>query len=181
MSERNPQLDESRDEAARALFNPSHVMLYALSHSLSPHTVRTRLLDHIAGAPPVPRPKSPVDPFRNSSMPSSSSSAMPASSSGHHGGSGSVNTSTGPGGAGAAVGTGVGTTAAAALQQVTAAMGAGVATTITPVVPPMTAPTTTTHRNYDVNNPPRLSHDTPDPIVAYVRMPRSYRRRWNRH
>lgn len=176
MSERNPQLDESRDEAARALFNPSHVMLYALSHSISPHTVRTRLLDHIAGAPPVPRPKSPVDPFRNSSMPSSSSSAMPASSSGHHGASGSVNTSSGPGGAGA----GVGTTAAAALQQVTAAMGAGVVTTITPLVPPTTTPNTT-HRNYDVNNPSRLSHDTPDPIVAYVRMPRSYRRRWNRH
>lgn len=173
MSERNPQLDESRDEAARALFNPSHVMLYALSHSLSPHTVRTRLLDHIAGAPPVPRPKSPVDPFRNSSMPSSSSSGMPASSSGHHGGAGSANTS-GTGG------TGVTPTAAATLQQMTAAMGAGVVTTITPVVPPTTTPTTT-HRNYDVNNPPRMSHDTPDPIVAYVRMPRSYRRRWNRH
>lgn len=65
MSELSPQDEESKEDAARALFNPSHVMLHALSHSLTPHTVRTRLLQHVAGVPPDPRPKSPIDPYKS--------------------------------------------------------------------------------------------------------------------
>lgn len=145
MSDRSPQVDESKDEAARALFNQSHVMLYALSHGLSPHTVRQRLLDHVAGVPPVPRPKSPDDPYRNSP-----SGASP---------------STGPSPSNPA-------SAPSGLYRTT-----GEVTTPPPPPLPTASPATF---ELPPSVPPRLPNDTPDPIVAYVRMPRSYRRRWTR-
>lgn len=83
MAESSPQADESKEDAARTLFEPSQVMLYALAHGLSPHTVRTRLIDHVAGVPPEPQhePNKEADPFRNMSASqiggsSSSSGAM---------------------------------------------------------------------------------------------------------
>lgn len=49
-------LNESYEEAARALLDPGRVTLQALSNELSPACVRRRLTDFLAGAPPAPRP-----------------------------------------------------------------------------------------------------------------------------
>lgn len=60
--DRSLELDDSKEDAARALFNPSHVTLFALAHGMSAPAVRRRLLAHIAGAPPPPRPTPPSPP-----------------------------------------------------------------------------------------------------------------------
>lgn len=52
------ELDESKDEAARALFDASQVTLHALTNSMSQAAVRRRLLTHIAGAD-TPKNESP--------------------------------------------------------------------------------------------------------------------------
>lgn len=46
------EVEESKDEAARALFDPSQVTLHALTSGLLPAAVRRRLVAHVAGAPP---------------------------------------------------------------------------------------------------------------------------------
>lgn len=98
MTDSSPQVDESKEDAARTLFEPSQVMLYALAHGISPHTVRTRLIDHVAGVPPKPQREvdKNADPFRN----------MSASQAG---GSSSSSTSTFGAGMGTASRTGRGT------------------------------------------------------------------------
>lgn len=52
MSDSNLELEDSKEEAARALFDPSQVTLQALTHGISQASVRRRLLAFIAGAPP---------------------------------------------------------------------------------------------------------------------------------
>lgn len=55
MTDSNSETDESKLDAVRALLDPSQVMLHALAHGISPHAVRTRLIEHVAGVPPETR------------------------------------------------------------------------------------------------------------------------------
>lgn len=68
-------LDESKEEAAKLLFEPSQLMLLSLQHSLPVSVIRRRLLAHIAGAPaPIHSPPhSPTNtPLSSHPVPSTS-------------------------------------------------------------------------------------------------------------